>query len=253
MNAQLASTYEIDIALRPLALLAAGQTGADIERLIREARSRARREGRALTWTDVEREMATPTHLHDPAMDWQIAVHEVAHAIGYYELGLGTVDTICIGGRGGEVSLSAELTKIQHEEGITHLIACLLAGRVAEQRVLGRASVGAGGSADSDLGRATQIALEAETAFGFGSDMPLIYRPPTGAADLLHYNLDLAQRINARLETAEATIRGVLEKHHDALIALAKQLVEVRVLEGDVIRQALAQTISTGDETNPAQ
>ncbi|MBX9459673.1 MAG: hypothetical protein KL863_28635 [Rhizobium sp.] len=40
--------------LRPLALLAAGRSGADIERLVREARARARRQHRPVTWSDIK-------------------------------------------------------------------------------------------------------------------------------------------------------------------------------------------------------
>ena len=40
--------------LRPLALLALGRTGADIERLVREVRRKLRREGRAMVWGDLE-------------------------------------------------------------------------------------------------------------------------------------------------------------------------------------------------------
>ncbi len=41
-------------ALRPLALLASGMTGADVERLIRELRAKCRRQRRPLTWSVLE-------------------------------------------------------------------------------------------------------------------------------------------------------------------------------------------------------
>lgn len=231
-------TIEAEAVLRPLALLAAGQTGADIERLIREARARARREQRPVTWDDVESGIVEISRPANPKLDWQIAVHELGHAIAYCSLGLGHVETVRIGGRGGEVSVSADVAQLQDENGLTSLMACLLAGRTAEKLVFGEPLVGAGGSTDSDLGKATMLALDAETSLGLGGDMPLLYRPPANS-DMLHYDQALARRVNDRLEAAQAMILGILEQHRDVLVMMARRLQVVRVLEGSEVRAAL--------------
>jgi len=92
------------LLLRPLALLATGSTGADIERLVREARAKARRERRPLTWSDIEVAMTASARPPHAVLDWQIAIHEIGHAVVYTVLGIGSVATIRIGGRGGKVA-----------------------------------------------------------------------------------------------------------------------------------------------------
>ncbi|MDB5526050.1 MAG: Peptidase family [Rhizobium sp.] len=228
--------------LRPLALLAAGSTGADIERLVREARAKARRERRTLTWSDLEHGLASSARPPHAVLDWQIAIHEIGHAIVYSALGIGTVATIRIGGRGGEVAISLDVAELQDEDGVMKLIAATLGGRVAEKLVLGKVLVGAGGSAESDLAQATRLALDAETSLGLAAEMPLIYRPLNNVSDGLSYNPNLARRVNHRLEAAEAIGREVLERHADIIRSLAERLCACRVIEGTEILEALART-----------
>lgn len=79
--------------LQRLALLATGKTGADIERLIREARQRARREQRPITWSDLEAALLSERRQKTPENRYRIAVHEVGHALAYTMLGIGEVQT----------------------------------------------------------------------------------------------------------------------------------------------------------------
>ncbi len=64
-----------------------------------------------------------------------------------------------------------------------HLI-ILLAGRAAEEEVLGVASSGAGGQYGSDLERATWLAVTADTAFGFAAGGGLLWRGMPDAREL---------------------------------------------------------------------
>lgn len=230
------------LLLRPLALLATGSTGADIERLVREARAKARRERRPLTWSDIEIAMTASARLPHAVLDWQIAIHEIGHALVYTILGLGTVATIRIGGRGGEIAISLDVAELQDEQGVMKLIAATLAGRVAEKLVLGKVLVGAGGSAESDLAQATRLALDAETSLGLAEEMPLLYRPLNNVSDGLSYNPNLARRVNQRLEAGEAMGREVLERRGDIIRSLAKRLCACRVIEGTEVLEALART-----------
>lgn len=227
------------LSLRPLALLAAGATGADMERLVREARAKARRARRPLEWRDIENALLALAPPPPPELDWQIAVHELGHAVAYVVLGIGTVTTIRIGGRGGEVAVSIDVARLQDEQGVMKLIAATLAGRTAERVILGKTLVGAGGGQESDLARATQLALEAETSLGLADDMPLVYRSPGQPTDALLYNPILASRVSTRLEAAEAIARAVLERHRTIVETLAKRLQIDRVLEGRDVIDAL--------------
>ena len=237
-------------ALRPLALLATGSTGADIERLVREARARARRERRSLTWADIEQALAIGARPPHASMDWQIAIHEVAHAVVYTVLGIGVVTTIRIGGKGGEVNTQLDIATLQDEDGLMRLIAATLSGRVAEKLVLGKVNAGSGGDTESDLARATQLAIDAETSLGLGDDMPLVYRPPSNAFDALNYNPSLAARVNRRLEAAEEMAKQVLEPRREMLVMLAERLKQHRVLEGEAVAEALSAYVGpqVGDD-----
>lgn len=57
--------------------------------------------------------------------------------------------------------------------GIGNLIVQLLAGRAAEELFFGSASTGSGGSANSDLARATTLALRAVASWGMGTIGPV--------------------------------------------------------------------------------
>lgn len=59
--------------LRPLALLATGRTGADIERVVREVRRKARREQRGIAWTDLEQALLAGQMRMSDDLRWRTA------------------------------------------------------------------------------------------------------------------------------------------------------------------------------------
>jgi SpoVK/Ycf46/Vps4 family AAA+-type ATPase len=87
-----------------LALAAVGKTGADIERLIREARQKARREKRQLTYTDIHAALTAGQTAMPPELIWRIAVHEAGHALAWTAFDIAIVQTATVGnGSGGFV------------------------------------------------------------------------------------------------------------------------------------------------------
>lgn len=236
------------LPLQRLALLATGKTGADIERLIREARQKARREKRPLTWFDLETALLSERRQMMPENRYRIAVHEVGHALAYTTLGIGEVQTLAVGvsldgmaGGLGQVVLTFRTDEPQTENWLTRKMACLLAGRVAEQLIFDQALAGSGGHPESDLARATAYALSAETELGFSDVDTLIYRRPALAEQQMLQDNDLMKRVQGRLKWAEAVALGVLETHKAFLQATAQELAEVGVMTGDHMIQRLAQ------------
>ena len=228
-------------ALRPLALLAAGLSGADIERLVREVRARCRRKGVPFTWDALEAALKRDGGAFSDDMRYRIAVHEIGHALCYETTGLGKVISVRLHGLGGKTEILIDREQLQFGQGMLDNLVAVLGGRAAEAVVFGEKMVGSGGDAQSDLSVATRIAVELETAFGLGDQHPLIFRPPTSAADMLLYNAPLADRAQARLESAEQRAVDLLQQHRHLLEGLGRQLVEAHVLEGEVIRTALAE------------
>jgi cell division protease FtsH len=234
-------------ALKPLAVLAAGMTGADIERLVRELRGRCRRRGVPFTWTALQEALLAGSNLPSSSIALPIAVHEIGHAVAYEELGIGTVETIRIGGtHGGETRTRLRVDAVQTEQGAMKWIACLLAGRTAETLIFGSAMIGAGGFDESDLARATELALKLESAFGTAEEMPLLYRPPTNAAETLNYNPALAARVNRRLEAAETIARDLLTVYPMLLARMAARLAEQVVIDGGELRREIAAAKASG-------
>lgn len=236
--------------LQRLALLATGKTGADIERLIREARQKARREKRSITWSDLEAALLSERRQMTPEHRYRIAVHEVGHALAYTMLGIGDVQTLAVGvsldgtaGGIGQVSLTFRTDEPQTENWLTRKMACLLAGRVAEQLIFDQALAGSGGHPESDLARATAYALSAETELGFSDFDTLIYRRPALAEQQMLQDTELRERVQARLKWAEAVALGVLETNRTFLQATAQELAEVGVMTGDHMIQRLAQFV----------
>lgn len=227
-------------ALQALALQALGRTGADIERLVREVRQRARREKRDLTWADIEHALGDQRMVMSDDLRWRVSVHETGHAIAWTLLSIGEVESITIGIQDiGQVTVLRHTHLAQTEDWLGKTMAAILAGRVAEQLVFGEALAGSGGGEDSDLAKATGIALDAETSLGFAERQPLLYRPATRAFDMLTLDRELADRVNARLLTAETRARRLLEEQRSKLLEIATGLNESGVMSGGEVRRLL--------------
>jgi cell division protease FtsH len=240
-NASIASKPDTAAMLKPLALLAAGRTGADIERLVREVRAAGRRQKRPFVWADIEGALGQSRANRPVELTWKMAIHEIGHAIAYSVLGLGEVETVStVVATGGMVTAKLNGHLLQDEVGIMRLAACILAGRCAEKLIFGTALVGSGGGDDSDLAKATRIAFDAELSLGLAQRQPLLYRAPGNISEALLYNDELAVRVNLRLEAAEAIATEVLAAHRPILITLAERLAQVQVMDGEDVRRALA-------------
>ncbi len=230
--------------LRRLALLASGSTGADIERLVRDVRRKTRRQQRRLTWSDLEQALLADQLKLSEEVRWRNAIHEVGHAIAFCDTGIAEVMTVSIGiGGMGQVVSRQYRHFLQTQDWLMRSIACMLAGRTAELLVFGDTVAGAGGYDDSDLARATDHAVAAETRLGFSDHQPLLYRSVASSINELSLDRHLAERVNARLVTAEATARNLLEKRRDELITIAERLKDVGAMTGEEVRALLRTSI----------
>ena len=99
----------------------------------------------------------------------------------------------------------------------------LLAGRAAEELVFGDTTAGAGGSEESDLGRATLLALRLESSYGLGAS-GLVWMAPGGAHDLVLHR-DLRVAVSATLDKAYAAAKKLLTANSASLDALAEALI----------------------------
>ena len=223
--------------LKRLATRAMGLTGADIERIVRQARLKARREKRSIRYEDLEDGilMDRPQVPYD--LRWRFAIHESGHAVVHHALRLGPIHGLNIDapGGGGYSQLGFTASGSDTLGYREDMLAMLMAGRAAEQIVVGKMSAGSGGSDESDLARATKMALAMERSLGFGAVQPLLYRDDKDPTAVLDGNPDLAARIHARLEMAFARAVEIVNENRDKLDALTKALFDAQALDGKTV------------------
>lgn len=227
--------------LRPLARKAYGMSGADIERLIREARGKARRGRRRLCWEDIEGLLDAKRPSISQELRWRMAIHEAGHAIAHLILRASKIVLITIDHpQGGLVQVAEEPPHARTETAMLNDIGVCLAGRTAEIECLGVVSSGAGGSEESDLALATKIAVSMETEAGFGKVFPLLYRKARESTSLM-FHLGLAEQVHARLQEGERLAAKVIRENREALEVLAGELVQRLTLEGSHLKETLAE------------
>lgn len=231
-------THAIDrdsqAVLHNLARHASGLTGADVERIVREARQRARRQRRSVSFADLQAGLSAAKPIWPESLRRRLAIHEAGHVVAHLTLGTARIETVTIDGpQGGHVEGETYSLVTQSEAGITSQIVTKLAGRAAEEELLGSVSAGAGGSPRSDLSLATDLALAMETTLGFSREMSLLYRPAEAKFAHLACGTDLAARVNDRLEHAYRQARELIRRHRPSVQRIADALMTVGTLDGN--------------------
>lgn len=202
--------------IEPAALTLAGSTsGADAARIARDVRQRARNERRGPTGSDLLA-VALPPDDRPQAMRRRIAIHEAGHAVAI--LCQGTVpNSLSIATEiGGKVSYAPPQTALLLPD-LSAQLAIHLAGRAAEEALLGSVSAGSGGSDASDLGNATRLASLIEGRLGLGCRIGVVE------------SID-EQAIERRLRVAYAEALLAAMRERPAIEALAELALEKRVL-----------------------
>lgn len=224
--------------LNSIASAAIGLSGADLAALVRSARARARTARRVLEVAD----LAAALHVIRPPLPaelrWRVALHEAGHAVVGHTTGCGTPRLLALAGQGGMMEQKIQGC-VGDRRGIEAMLALALAGRAAEQMVLGGASAGAGGPEDSDLGQATRLAAALEISFGLGSSRIWLSDSQEVMRHLSH-DRALRRRVEAHLQTAEARAVQILAHNRSRLEALARDLLARGFLSGPDLAEHLA-------------
>jgi ATP-dependent Zn protease len=231
----------IERVLRPLARKANGLNGADIEAVVKNARRKARREKRYITYDDIESLLAGTKQPRSMRLLYRMAVHEAGHAVARLHFRLGPIIEITIDAPDGGYTLGELGQDEQTEELLTTILVEHLAGRAAEEEILGSATSNSGGSERSDLALVTKLALDMETILGFSPKWPLLYRKVESGTAILGTDLELAESVNARIDTAYKAARGLVAKQRAAIEFLANTLVAQETLEGPELDAVLEQ------------
>ena len=217
---------------------AAGGSGADCARWTRSARQTARHAQRPMTLGDLLKEIGGESV--DAETERRVAAHEAGHAVvvsllrpeKLVEVRLGNVGHV-----GGAATTFAEVSTTR--EAIHGELLELLAGRAAEEVVLGSYSGGSGGSPGSDIALATCLATAMETALGLG-DGGLVWSgvpTPETIGMMLAYRPQLAARVATYLDGVYQGAVALVRGNEGAVLAVMEALIAARSLTGaEVIR-----------------
>ncbi|MER9331626.1 hypothetical protein [Mesorhizobium sp. M0488] len=183
--------------------------------------------------------LGDPLLLRALQLQFRMSVHEAAHAVARLRLDLGTIVKITIEApEGGYVT--GTMPEEQTEAMLTGVLIAALAGRAAEEVIVGSVAAGSG-SESCDLAAATALAFDMETVMGFSKKWPLLHRKVEDRASMLATDQELAARVNARLESAYAVARKIVVNQEIAIDFLGEILLERKTLEGPELDAVLDQ------------
>lgn len=232
--------------LAALGPLGAGRTGAALAGVVARARAAARTENRALQFADLVAALAPPD-TRPASVRRRVAVHEAGHAVAAHLLGmrLERVSMISAGVFGGSTQASGE-NGLMTRRDIDARVVIALAGRAAEDIMLGEVSAGA----TLDLMQATDLIAKAHLTFGLGERLS-----STGDAVGSMLALDRGLRVTIEAELAEAYSKAVdmISDARRSVQRVADALLEKRLLSGTEAQALIAGTrayIGTGKRGN---
>ena len=168
----------------------------------------------------------------------RIAYHEAGHAIVHLALGTAEPRSLSIGGDGGLAESTPGAMRAETRARFESFLVALLGGRAAEQLIMNDVTAGSAGSAGSDLGRATRLAMRLETSSGLGSLGLVALCGNLNERDLLQFE-PLRTAVGKTLDRAYATALDVLTCNRQPLEALAEALFTAGYLEQTEIEAVL--------------
>lgn len=217
--------------------LLAGTSGADIERIVRDARKLAGSEQcskahmlRAIAGPDTR----TATELRAYAL--HAAGHAVAAAVLGLEPGHLSIRTSQIAAQtsNGHVRDALGSTGALTRDEILNRVVVTLSGRAADEVLGAGGSTEAGGDATSDLAQATDAVVALAARYGLGPDSDISWR---GEIDSTRRNLPLGleRAVRADLDLSYAKAKSLVSDHRRAVLEVAERLVARGWLDGSTI------------------
>jgi len=271
-----------DVTPEILARRTPGFTPADIENLLNEAALiTARRNGRFIRMEEIEeaitKVIAGPekkSRVISPKEKKLTAYHEAGHAVVARALPesdpVHQVTIIPRGRAGGfTMTLPKEDKFYETKRGMYNAIIHLLGGRVAEQLTLDDISTGA----SNDIMRATEIAREMVTKYGFSEKIGTV-NYSSGQEVFLgndftthkNYSEDVAREIDSEvkriIDEAYAECTKILSENSEILERVAQALILVETIDGEqfedlytgkISAEGLAEAVKLSNEEKKAR
>ncbi|MBS1301995.1 AAA family ATPase [Loktanella sp. SALINAS62] len=226
--------------LTPVARAAAGATMADIKGLVQAARQTARAKGRDLSVSDLMAALRDHRPPVSQALRHRVAISGAAKAVVAHVTGSARPDRLSLT-VAPDVIAHVALTPRPDARTRADLgrdLITLLAGRAAEDVILGSISGRSGGNTTCDLAQATRLAIATELSFGREPD--LIW---CSAADdpilLFARHRGLRARVARRLDAAYARACDLVRAHRVTIEVLASDLLVDGIVTADALRTSL--------------
>ena len=237
-----------------LARMTFGQTGADVEFYVRGARRRARKDRRAVTQADflaeIMRRPLGPSGLERMTKEQirQTAIHEAGHALiqilgpsGGKEISYVSIIPRPDGTLGFVASFRDRVDMTRSD--LLEQIRVCLAGRAAEEVLLGpeKVGAGAGGSSHSDLSQATRLLTRLFCQHGFSQSQKLYWSD----VDLMQAGKqelppEIKQEIRLTLDAQYRECLKMLQENKRLLTQIVEALLEHQEMTGPDLRALVA-------------
>lgn len=231
-----------DADLSGVAGLALGGTGADVVAWVRSARRAARTARRPMIISDLA-EAVAPKDDRPRTLVERIAIHEAGHALAAHVRGTGVVRFVSIvphGSTGGETMVENDGVAPSRAD-VEDLVVQQLAGRAAEEVLLGDPGTGSGGASGSDLARATRTLGVLHIGMGFGEDM--IFRGDSDSVfSVLALNPRIADAIDADLRRLYGETLNLVRENVARIRAVADALIERRRIDDTTFLEILERS-----------
>lgn len=220
-----------------------GMTGADLERLARDARRLARRERREVRPHHVA--AALPRRERRSNDDIRhIAVHEIGHAVVAATLGATVHEVFVTRDRDPKADMEiAGAAVVQPRDGrrdyqwYADRVAHILGGLEAEKMVFGSHADGV----IADLAEATNLLTYALSSVGMGGTLGSDgHRDPAAMVQARQFDPGLRRRVENVLQEQAERARGILENNRAAFA----ELVEVLIMRGRLGGEEVHETIA---------
>lgn len=223
-----------------LALHCIGKSGADIVKIVREARRIARRAKSPLSDEHLYKAICASISKLSPEALRLTAVHEAGHAAVAFRQG--GFDRIIVSLASSSTYSQSSNLKPMTRESVKADLVRLLAGRAAEEVLLGQPSGSAGGADASDLARASRLALEAIAKHGLSNSGRLLWHPSAITRPFVESYC--GEEADAWL--SEANEAALAQIRHDALFValIAHMLIKCGVLNERDLRW-IAESMET--------
>jgi ATP-dependent Zn protease len=215
-------------------------SGADLELLARDARRRARLEGREVSADDVLAALPD-TIVLAPDRLLTTALHEAGHAVVGLAVGR-QIDRIKLADRlpkefgthklGGVRFELGELPRRTREYYLDEIMV-LLAGIAAETAIVGSHDDGVGGEPFTDLALATKYATMVEGVFAMGESLVSeVFETDEDLATLRFRNPLILRRVDALLNNQMREVTEIVLENLQVVEALAKEIANRRLMTG---------------------